>query len=92
MVGVGEVGAGVMYMSTQWTRMPQAPGRPQHLAWGYGRAWASRQLPMLRTENIFVCWCGIVGSARVAGVGVSLGTLDLVRALTGGHALVGLVT
>ena len=33
---------------------------------------------VLRTENIFVCWC-CVGSDRVAGVGVSLGTLDLVR-------------
>ena len=33
---------------------------------------------VLRTENIFVCCCG-VGSDRVAGVGVSLGTLDLVR-------------
>ena len=32
----------------------------------------------LRTENIFVCWC-CVGSDRVAGVGVSLGTIDLVR-------------
>ena len=32
----------------------------------------------LRTENIFVCCCG-VGSDRVAGVGVSLGTLGLVR-------------
>ena len=33
---------------------------------------------VLRTENIFVCWC-CVGSDRAAGVGVSLGTLDLVR-------------
>ena len=33
---------------------------------------------VLRTENIFVCCCG-VGSDRVAGVSVSLGTLDLVR-------------
>ena len=33
---------------------------------------------VLRTENIFVCWCG-VGSDRAAGVGVSLGTLGLVR-------------
>ena len=33
---------------------------------------------VLRTENIFVCCCG-VGSDRAAGVGVSLGTLDLVR-------------
>ena len=32
----------------------------------------------LRAENIFVCWC-CVGSDRAAGVGVSLGTLDLVR-------------
>ena len=32
----------------------------------------------LRTENIFVYRCD-VGSDRVAGVGVSLGTLDLVR-------------
>ena len=31
-----------------------------------------------RTENILVCCCGI-GFDRVAGVGVSLGTLDLVR-------------
>ena len=30
------------------------------------------------TENVFVCCCG-VGSDRVAGVGVSLGTLGLVR-------------
>ena len=36
---------------------------------------------VLRTENIFVCWC-CVGSDRAAGVGVSLGTLDLVRLLT----------
>ena len=33
---------------------------------------------VLRTENIFVCWC-CVGSDRAAGVGVSLGTLGLVR-------------
>ena len=33
---------------------------------------------LLRNENIFVYWC-CVGSDRVAGVGVSLGTLDLVR-------------
>ena len=33
---------------------------------------------VLRTENIFVCWC-CVGSDHVAGVGVSLGTLGLVR-------------
>ena len=33
---------------------------------------------VLRTENISVCCCG-VGSDRVAGVGVSLGTLGLVR-------------
>ena len=33
---------------------------------------------VLRTENIFVCYC-CVGSDRVAGVGVSLGTLGLVR-------------
>ena len=33
---------------------------------------------LLRTENIFVCWC-CVGSDRVTGVGVSLGILDLVR-------------
>ena len=33
---------------------------------------------ILRTEHIFVSWC-CVGSDRAAGVGVSLGTLDLVR-------------
>ena len=33
---------------------------------------------VLRAENIFVCCCG-VGSDRVAGVGVSLGALGLVR-------------
>ena len=33
---------------------------------------------VLRTENIFVCW-HCVGSDRVAGMGVSLSTLDLVR-------------
>ena len=33
---------------------------------------------VLRTENIFVCCCS-VGSDRAAEVGVSLGTLDLVR-------------
>ena len=33
---------------------------------------------VMRTENIFVCWCS-VGSDRAAGMGVSLGTLDLVR-------------
>ena len=33
---------------------------------------------VLRTKNIFVSWF-CEGSDRVAGVGVSLGTLDLVR-------------
>ena len=33
---------------------------------------------VLRAENIYVCWC-CVGSDRAAGVGVSLGTLDLMR-------------
>jgi len=32
---------------------------------------------VLRTENIFVFWC-CVGSDRVAGVDVGLGTLDLI--------------
>ena len=38
------------------------------------------------TENIFFCWC-CVGSGLLAGVGVSLSTLDLM-----GHALVGVHT
>ena len=33
---------------------------------------------VLRTENVFVCWC-CVGSDRVAWVGMSLGTLDLMK-------------
>ena len=33
---------------------------------------------LLHTENNFVCWC-CVGSDRAAGVGVSLGALDLMR-------------
>ena len=42
---------------------------------------ANSQIPCHYTAycvNIFVCWC-CVGSDRVAGVGVSLGTLGLVR-------------
>ena len=44
---------------------------------GHPHQWAPAYC-VLRTKNIFVCWC-CVGSDRAAGVGVSLGVLDLVR-------------
>ena len=58
------VSAAIPYIKGHWG------GRGQ---WGLMSAYC-----VLRTENIFVCWC-CVGSDRVAGVGVSLGTLGLVR-------------